>query len=157
MQLKGSVRQKLDWKNRTKKHWILGGVYGTKHTWNRAPSDAQFVRLWRTRTDFHPLQVCAVRGVDLLNLLVRGVFTSKALYCASAWKSVSSFHLWQYIYVPAVESKPTSTSKLLLFFGCNKLCALHLESKYYTQNMTFVTLKSCERLAALNMQWYPLS
>ena len=152
MQLKGPVRQKLDWKNRMKKHRILGEVYGTKHTWNRAPGDAHFARLWRTRTDFHPLQVCAVRGVDLLNLLVRGVFTSKALYCASAWKSVSSFRLWQNIYVQAVESKPASTSKLLLFFGCKTLCALHLQSKYCTQNK-IVTLKSCESLAHLNMKW----
>ena len=41
----------------------------------RAPSDAQFARLLRTRTDFHPLQICPVRGVDPLNLLVRDVFT----------------------------------------------------------------------------------
>ena len=54
-------------------------------------------------------------GVDPLHLPVRGVFISKALYCATAWKSVSSFHLWQNMYVHAVESKPVSTSKLLLF------------------------------------------
>ena len=51
-------------------------------------SDAQFARLWRTTTESHPLQVCRVRGVDPLNLLVRGVcLLSKVLYFASAWKS----------------------------------------------------------------------
>ena len=42
---------------------------------DRVPSDTQFAHLWRTRTDFHPLQVCPVRGVDPVNLLVRSVFT----------------------------------------------------------------------------------
>ena len=40
-----------------------------------SPNDAEFARLRRTRTDVHPLQVCPVRGVDPLNLQVRGVFT----------------------------------------------------------------------------------
>ena len=41
----------------------------------RASNDAQLAHLWCTRTNFHPLQVCPVRGVDPLNLLVRDVFT----------------------------------------------------------------------------------
>ena len=42
---------------------------------DRVPSDTQFAHLWRTRTNCHPLQVCPVRGVDPVNLLVRSVFT----------------------------------------------------------------------------------
>ena len=41
----------------------------------RAPNVAKFAHLWCTTTDFHPLEVCPVHGVDLLNLLVKGVFT----------------------------------------------------------------------------------
>ena len=43
------------------------------------------------RTQIHPLQVCSVRGVDPLNLLVRSVFTRKKNFVLSAnlkkWKS----------------------------------------------------------------------
>ena len=45
------------------------------HFLSRAPNDTQFAHLGCTRTDFHPFQGCHVRGVDPLNLLVRGVFT----------------------------------------------------------------------------------
>ena len=38
-------------------------------------NDARFVSLWRTRTENHFLEVGSVRGVDPLNLAVRGVFT----------------------------------------------------------------------------------
>ena len=41
----------------------------------RAPNDAQFARLLRTRTEIHPLQVCPMRGVDPPTLLLWGVFT----------------------------------------------------------------------------------
>ena len=41
----------------------------------RAPNDAQFARLWRTRTESHPLQVGHVPAVDPLNLVASGVFT----------------------------------------------------------------------------------
>ena len=46
-----------------------------KMTLPTAPKDAQIARLCRNRTNFHPLQVCPVTGVDPLNLLARGVFT----------------------------------------------------------------------------------
>ena len=55
--------------------------YTLKHflqqIYTRAPNDARFAHLWRTRTEteIHPLQVWPVCGIDPLNWLVRCVFT----------------------------------------------------------------------------------
>ena len=53
-----------------------------------APNDAQFARLWRTRTSIRPLEVCPELGVDPLKFVVRGAFTlwNFAQRVATSWK-----------------------------------------------------------------------
>ena len=45
-------------------------------------------------------------------------------------------------------NKAASMSQILYFIGNEKLCALHLKSKYYT--LDFVTFSSCGGLAVVN-------
>ena len=59
-----------------------------------------------------------------------------------------ALHFWLEICIYTVWSKAASVSQILHFISCEKLCALHSKSKYYTQD--FLTLESCERLAVLN-------
>ena len=79
-----------------------------------APSEAQFAHLWLARAEIHPLQVCPLRGVDPLYLLVRGVFTLWSFVCASAWKSEFLSFVTGHL-CPCSRKQPSSTSKLLLF------------------------------------------
>ena len=64
----------------------------------RASSDARFARLWRTRTEIHPLQVCPVRGTDPLNWPARVCLLSKISHYTSAWKSGNGFLLVRHRY-----------------------------------------------------------
>ena len=59
----------------------------------RASSDARFARLWLTRTEIHPLQVCPVRGTDPLNWPARVCLLSRIVHYTSAWKSGNGFLL----------------------------------------------------------------
>ena len=43
-------------------------------------------------------------------------------------------HLWPNICAHIAQSKAASVSEILHFIGCEKPCALHLKSKYDTQN-----------------------
>ena len=94
---------------------------------------------WRTRTDFRPLQVCPVHGVEPLNLLVRGVCVF------TLWSFVLCVSLKKFEFLPFVTKhicpcsrKQTCINiKITAFFGGRggkKLCTLHWESKYYIQN-----------------------
>ena len=80
-------------------YWTSSALLGCHHHHchayhHRAPNDTPFARLWRTRTEIHPLQVCPVRGIDPLNWPVRDVsLLSKILHSASVWKSGNEFLL----------------------------------------------------------------
>ena len=102
----------------------------------KAPNDAQFVCLWHSRTENHPLQVFSVHGVDPLNLLERAVFTHKALYCVPSSKkhgtcSVSNLLQWR--------TRNGSTTQ----HGCD-LCssAVHCQFSYSTYTLCFQALWS---------------
>ena len=80
----------------------------------RAPNDAQFAHLWCTRTDFHPLQVCTMCGVDPLNLLVRGVFTP---YSFVLCVSLNKFEFLPYLTRHLCPCSRKQTSIIIFFFS----------------------------------------
>ena len=136
-----------------------------KCTHTRGPNDAQFAHLWCTRIDFLPLQVCPVHGVDPLNLL-GACSTSKALYCASAWKSEFLPFVTKHS-CPCSRKQTCNNIKITAFFFrlleavCITLRIQILHSKHYFVTLELWKFSSFEHAVIpskfMNRGWkYPL-
>ena len=125
----------------------------------RASNDAQFMRLWHTRTDFHPLQVCPVHIVDPQTLLVRGVFTPYSFALCVSLKKCEFLPSATKHLRPCSRKQTCINIKItaFFFFWLLEAVCITLRIQILHSQHDFATLKCCESSAPLNMQWYPLS
>ena len=130
----------------------------------RAPNDARFACLWHTRTETQPLQVCPVRGIDLLNWLVRSVFTLSNFVLCISLKKWEQFPPSSDTYVTFIAVPCCQLSYIPHFFKHSDLLVLKIMILWeavcitlYGQNpnTTFKisfesSLMACDGLVALN-------